>query len=214
MSVSFNLKLELLKLIHEDLDINKALGKFCIFYFVFHLLTVECLANNIVEKVLGNPNFLDVAMRKIGSRMQQEHVPLPIMLMKSFVIAFQVTLMKAVEVRGGKDSKENTEDVETLARSHGFPLSLPKVVEEKFDDCANVFMKENFKSAIPVSIPNAHKIVDLTNVRSTVSDYGTTALTLGLPGLIRTIGLRSVVCCLQYSTLMQSGSRFSKKSAS
>ena len=125
------------------------------------MLTVECLAKNILDKILDNPTFLDVAMRKIGTRMQQEHVPRPKLSRIEFMICFQITMMKAVEVRGGKDSDDNIEDVEQIARAHGFPLSLPKLVEEKFDDCAHVFMKENFKSAIPVSHRNRHKTFNL-----------------------------------------------------
>ena len=75
MSLSFNLKVEMLKLIHEDQDINKALGNLVSFKTVhFKCIAVECLVNNVLDKVLENDKFLDVAMRKIGSRMQQEQV--------------------------------------------------------------------------------------------------------------------------------------------
>ena len=75
MSLSFNLKVEMLKLIHEDQDINKALGNLVSSKTVhFKCIAVECLANNVLDKVLENDKFLDVAMRKIGSRMQQEQV--------------------------------------------------------------------------------------------------------------------------------------------
>ena len=40
----------------------------------FDLFTVESLVDNMLDKVLEHPRFLDIAMRKIGTRMQQEHV--------------------------------------------------------------------------------------------------------------------------------------------
>ena len=60
-------------------------------------------------------------------------------------------MMKAVEVNASKDTEgSNKDDIETLARTHGYPLALSSLVEEKFDDIASVFMTEHFKSAIPV----------------------------------------------------------------
>ena len=74
--MSFNLKTELLKLIHDDKDINKALCETSItchcFISIVHV--VECLVNKMLEKVTVHPDFLDIAMRKIGSGMQQDHV--------------------------------------------------------------------------------------------------------------------------------------------
>ena len=107
-------------------------------------------------------------------------------------------MMRAVEVRGGKDSKENSDNVDEIARRHGFPRSLPAIVVDKFDESVEVFMTQNFKSAIPVRFEHI-QIYNLTrtNNRSTVIGYGTTALMLGLPGSIVTIALRSVVCFLQ-----------------
>lgn len=62
-------------------------------------------------------------------------------------------MMRAVEVNGSKDPEvSNTEDIEMLARAHGFPLKLSSIIEDKFDDIVHVFMTEHFKSAIPVSL--------------------------------------------------------------
>ena len=83
---------------------------------------------------------------------------------------FQMTMMRAVEVRGRKDSEGSTLDVEEIAISHGFPQSLPAIVEEKFDESAHVFMKEHFKSAIPVRFQQAHikiYLTQMTGVQST-----------------------------------------------
>ena len=79
--MSFSLKVEMLKLIHNDKDIHKALGSVVSLKHVYlQLLTVECLVNNVLDKVLEDDRFLDVAMRKIGSRMQQEQVQRVIVL--------------------------------------------------------------------------------------------------------------------------------------
>ena len=49
--------------------------------------------------------------------------------------------------------------LEAIARSHGFPQSVAPIVEEKFDETAQVFMKANFKSAIPVRFQKAHTTI-------------------------------------------------------
>ena len=61
-------------------------------------------------------------------------------------------MMKSVEVTCANDPDEcSKEDMQTIARTHGFPLTLSSLVQDKFDDLAHVFMTEHFKSAIPVS---------------------------------------------------------------
>ena len=60
--------------------------------------------------------------------------------------------MKAVEVNRGTQSEgDDTQHIDILAKAHGFPGLLSPLVIDKFDENANVFMKENFKTAIPVS---------------------------------------------------------------
>ena len=117
----------------------------------FDLFTVESLVDNMLDKVLEHPRFLDIAMRKIGTRMQQEHVSDLLSCALNIAIRLQAAMMKAVEVNAPKDPEgSNKDDIDSLARTHGYPMALSSVVEDKFDNTATVFMTEHFKTAIPV----------------------------------------------------------------
>ena len=109
--------------------------------------------NSVMDRITAHPQFLDVAMRKYGIRMQQEHVSAQFYGFNSSTTKVKATMMRAVEVNGAKDPEvSNTDDIELLARTHGFPLKISSMVEEKFDDIVHAFMTEHFKSAIPVSL--------------------------------------------------------------
>jgi hypothetical protein len=38
------------------------------------MFAVESLSDELLEKMLAHPKFLDVAMKKVGSRIEYEHV--------------------------------------------------------------------------------------------------------------------------------------------
>ena len=54
--------------------------------------------NSVMDRITAHPQFLDVAMRKIGIRMQQEHVSDVLSWALNITIRLQATMMKAVEV--------------------------------------------------------------------------------------------------------------------
>ena len=47
-----------------------------VFVKVYIQFTVETLSNEMLEKMLEHPRFLDIAMKKVGSRIEYEHVRL------------------------------------------------------------------------------------------------------------------------------------------
>ena len=75
MSFEFNLKKEVLSLIHHDFDIRKAIGNLSVILNdLLITFSVESLSNEMLEKMLEHPRFLDIAMRKVGARIEYEHV--------------------------------------------------------------------------------------------------------------------------------------------
>ena len=62
-------------------------------------------------------------------------------------------MLRAVEVqRESKDTDSVAEDFDDIARRYGYPDKLSQLVVDKFDDIATSYMKENFKTAIRVSV--------------------------------------------------------------
>ena len=62
-------------------------------------------------------------------------------------------MLKAVEVQRESKNTDSVADADfdDLARRHGYPGEVSQIVVEKFDEIATSYMKEHFKSAIPVS---------------------------------------------------------------
>ena len=63
-------------------------------------------------------------------------------------------MLNAVEVqRESHDSSETVlDDIDNLARTHGYPKQLSDIVVNKFDDITTAYMNDHFKTAIPVSV--------------------------------------------------------------
>ena len=64
----------------------------------------------------------------------------------------QEAMLKAVEVQ--RESSESSEslkdDIEHLARTHGYPSDLSSLVVDKFDNITMSYMQEHFRTTIPV----------------------------------------------------------------
>ena len=153
--MSFNLKSEVLRLIHDDKDIQVALSDHTLYFSCFsYSFTVQCLSEKMLEDMLGQPKFLDIAMRKVGARMQQEQVLVNLLWFLSLnVFIAQEVMLKAVEVqRETSDSIDSvTDDIDNLATRHGYPSEVSALVVDKFDAITMAYMQEHFRTTIPVN---------------------------------------------------------------
>ena len=105
--------------------------------------------------MLDHPKFMDVATCKVGAQIEYEHVTVPLILSKSFLICkVQEALGKAIELTGNKapPEKEVADMLAENAAAYGFPTEMSQVVNDTFATNVCSFMSQNFKTILPVSI--------------------------------------------------------------
>ena len=102
--------------------------------------------------MLEHPKFMDVAMRKVGARIEYEHVRNSFSVDPFLKLYQQEALAKAIELTGSKapPEKEVADMLATNAAAYGFPTEMSQSVHDTFSTNVCNFMSENFKTMLPV----------------------------------------------------------------